>query len=204
MQRLRVFLGIGLAGVTLIADLRPGRAAEPCVDGGKIATVAEFSDGSTLRILDRTADTLRYEVAGSKAGKSTVTVKNGFFTLSTETGAESNTFQWQGDLDGIVALKQGAKHRASAVIKRGDGAEAQVEAEIAIGPSEVITVEGCPYPTVQVTVVNEVKSAKSVGKSMVLRSYHAKSMLTLRTVVFRFLESGAPEVLATYNAVSLK
>ncbi len=205
MRAARLLFCTGLAVATIVKNPAMTWASEPCVEGGKVATIAAFSDGSTLRVLERTADTLRYEVAGSRAGKSTVAVRNGFFALSTETETGANTFQWQGDVDGIVDLKEGAKHRATAVIKRGDGAEATVDMEISIGPPEVITVEGCAFPTVQVTVVSEVKAgSKAVQKSMVLRSYHAKSMLTLRTVVFRMQENGAPEVVSTYNAVSLK
>ena len=200
MQPTQIWLGIGLAGAMLVASPPSVGAAETCVEGGKIATVAEFSDGSTVRVLERMSDTLRYEVSGSKIGPSTVVVKNGFFTLTSETSAGKNTFVWQGDAEKTAPLKEGEKLRASAVIKRGDGAEANVDAEIAVGAREVLTIDGCPYPTVQVTVVNTVKGAKS----MVLRSYHEKSMLTLRTVVFRFLASGEPEAVATYTAVSVK
>lgn len=171
-----------------------------CVDGGKIATEATFNDGSVVRVLERTNDTLRYEAQPPGKPATTMVVKKIFLTLSATTDKGANTFEWLSEPTMSGPLVEGQTHTASANLKTTVGTEAKITAEMTVGPLETVEVEGCAYPTRQLTVT----LAMDGQKSKLVRNYHEKSMLTLKSVTYIFPTDTETKEVARTFAVSLK
>ncbi len=194
------------AFVTLAVLAQPVGAQTPtstgslCIDGGRIATEVTYDDGSRIRVLERTAETLRYENITAKGIKTTSVTSFGLVTLSATSAAGTVTLAWQGVLQGLDAQSPGTARSLVGTLRRPDGTEAKIGADLQFGASDVIEIDHCNYPVIKVTTVTRIdgKRSKIVGY------LHEKSMLSLRTVVVNDLLDGSVHEVASFRAVSIK
>ena len=73
-------------------------------------------------------------------------------------------------------------------------------AELKVGPIVTMEIEGCTYPTRQIAVTLETDT----GKSRLVRNYHEKSMLTLKSVTFVFVSATEQREVSSVQAVALR
>jgi hypothetical protein len=191
-------LGFAASLAAVVASNAAGAA--DCVDGGRIANEAVFSDGSVVHVLERTSDTLRYESGKPGNPPTTLEVRNVMFTQSVTGPNGVARFTWTNEPKDLGPLRPGMQLSASGVIKNDKGQEAPIVTSTTVGEVETVAVDGCPFPTVKLTVDNTVNGRKS----RVIRYYHEKSMLTLKTIAQSIVNAGEAVDGLTFTAVSLK
>jgi len=170
-----------------------------CVDGGRVVDLLEFADGSRVRVLERAGETFVYESISAKGAATTMVTTLGLVTHSAASAAGTVLFSWQGDTQGLSPFKEGATHAMTGTLKRPDGTEAHVGAELHIGPSEVVEIVGCRYPVIKITTINTING----NRSKVVRYFHEKSMLSLRTIVLQDLPDGTTREAVSFSVKAL-